>query len=52
MRTSSNVTGAAFMIAAMAGFALNDATVKLLTEEIGLGQIMFFRGLSSPALPC
>ncbi|WP_319519450.1 DMT family transporter [uncultured Martelella sp.] len=45
MRTSSNITGAVCMIAAMAGFALNDATAKLLTEEIGVGQIMFFRGL-------
>ncbi|MBB4123513.1 DMT family transporter [Martelella radicis] len=45
MRTSSNVTGAAFMIAAMAGFSLTDATAKLLTEEIGLGQIMFVRGI-------
>lgn len=44
MRISPNITGAIFMIAAMASFSVNDATVKLLTEEIGVGQIMFFRG--------
>ncbi len=33
------------MIAGMASFAVNDAIVKLLTEEVGVGQIMFFRGL-------
>ncbi|TCT38815.1 DMT family transporter [Martelella mediterranea] len=45
MRISPNHLGALFMILAMAGFASNDATVKLLTEEIGVGQIMFFRGI-------
>ncbi|AJY48391.1 DMT family transporter [Martelella endophytica] len=45
MRLSPNVTGALFMIAAMAAFSINDATVKLLTTEIGIGQIMFVRGL-------
>ena len=45
MRISPNITGAIFMIAAMASFNVNDATVKLLTEDIGVGQIMFFRGI-------
>jgi len=45
MRISSNLSGALFMIAGMASFSINDAIVKKLTEEIGVGQIMFFRGL-------
>ncbi|TPW28098.1 DMT family transporter [Martelella alba] len=45
MRISTNIQGAIFMILAMACFAANDATVKLLTKEIGIGQIMFFRGM-------
>lgn len=45
MRISSNLSGALFMIAGMASFSINDAIVKGLTEEIGVGQIMFFRSL-------
>lgn len=45
MRISPNLLGALFMTMAMAAFACNDATAKLLTREIGIGQIMFFRGL-------
>lgn len=45
MRISSNLSGALFMTAGMASFAVNDAMTKLVTEEVGIGQIMFVRGL-------
>lgn len=37
--------GAAFMCGSMAGFALNDATIKFAASEMSIYQAMFIRGL-------
>lgn len=42
---SDNVRGALFMSISMAGFALNDAIIKLISAELGLYQIIFLRGI-------
>ena len=47
---SSNARGAAFMMASMAGFALNDALIKSTAGELQLFQAIFLRGLAATAL--
>lgn len=42
---SDNVRGALFMSISMAGFALNDALIKLISAELDLFQIIFLRGI-------
>jgi drug/metabolite transporter (DMT)-like permease len=42
---SPNLRGAVFMAISMAGFTINDTFVKLATQEMNIGQIMFVRGL-------
>jgi len=43
--TSDNVRGALFMAVSMAGFCLNDTTMKLVFADLGLFQSIFLRGL-------
>ena len=47
---SDNARGALLMMASMAGFACNDALVKLASAEMGLFQAIFLRGLCATAL--
>lgn len=47
---SDNVRGALFMSISMAGFALNDATIKLISGELGFYQIIFLRGIFATLL--
>lgn len=47
---SDNVRGALFMSVSMAGFALNDALIKLISAELDLFQIIFLRGVFASAL--
>ncbi len=47
---SDNVRGALFMSVSMAGFALNDALIKLISAELDLFQIIFLRGIFASAL--
>jgi len=42
---SENIRGALLMSACMAGFVLNDATVKLTADNLSLFQVMFLRGI-------
>ena len=44
---SDNLRGALLMMAAMAGFTLSDACVKLVVDEVPLFQVIFLRGLVS-----
>ncbi|MEM9012954.1 MAG: DMT family transporter [Pseudomonadota bacterium] len=48
--TAENARGAAFMMAAMAAFAVNDALVKVVAPEIGLFQTIFLRGAAASVL--
>lgn len=50
MTASQNLRAAAFMVAAVAFFAINDVFVKLLSEHLPIGQIMGVRGLAVMAL--
>lgn len=45
MPLTDNARGAAYMSAAMAGFVVNDAIMKLLLVDLPLGQTMAMRGL-------
>lgn len=47
---SDNFRGALFMSISMAGFALNDATIKLISGELGFYQIIFLRGVFATLL--
>ncbi|HIP79350.1 MAG TPA: DMT family transporter [Kiloniellaceae bacterium] len=47
---SDNLRGALFMVISMAGFALNDATAKLVAGDLGLYQIIFLRGVFASLL--
>lgn len=47
---SDNFRGALFMSISMAGFALNDATIKLISGELGFYQIIFLRGIFATLL--
>jgi len=49
-RLSENSRGALFMTICMAGFVLNDAMVKLVTQEISLYQAIFLRGILASLL--
>jgi drug/metabolite transporter (DMT)-like permease len=42
---SDNSRGALFMVICMAGFVLNDAMIKLVTQDISLFQAIFLRGI-------
>ncbi len=46
----SNMKGAIFMMASMAGFVLNDTMIKLVSEELALFQTVFLRGVMATAL--
>lgn len=50
MALSSNLRGAFFMSLSMAGFTFNDSIVKLLTDHINVGQVMFLRGVVATLL--
>lgn len=47
---SENSRGALFMTICMAGFVLNDAMVKLVTQDLGLFQAIFLRGVLASLL--
>ena len=42
---TDNMIGAAFMCGSMAGFALNDASIKTVASDMNVYQAMFIRGL-------
>lgn len=44
MALTRNMKGALFMACAMAGFTINDALAKSVTQMASVGQIMFIRG--------
>ena len=44
--SADNLRGAGFMVLAMAGFALNDATMKLVLAEVPLMPAIFLRGVA------
>ncbi len=50
MATSDNTRGAVLMMAAMAAFTMNDTCLKLLSDEMGLSQALFLRGLGTVAV--
>jgi len=45
-----NMKGAMFMMASMAGFVLNDAMIKLVSEDLELFQTVFLRGIMATLL--
>lgn len=47
---SDNLRGAIFMMLSMAGYVVNDALMKLVTEDLPLAQSVFIRGLLASAL--
>lgn len=47
---TENMRGAVFMMASMAGFALNDALVKTVSDTLSLFQAIMIRGLVATAL--
>jgi drug/metabolite transporter (DMT)-like permease len=47
---SDNTRGAIFMTVCMAGFVVNDAMVKLVTQEMSLFQAIFLRGVLATLL--
>ncbi len=47
---SPNARGAFFMVICMAGFSMNDALIKLMSQELGLFQMIFLRGLFASVL--
>jgi S-adenosylmethionine uptake transporter len=49
-RYSPNTLGAIFMMVSMFGFALNDASIKVVSAEMGLFQLLFLRGMMSTAI--
>lgn len=49
-RLSENMRAAAFMMLSMAGFAFNDAMIKLAAADLGFFQAIFLRGLAATAL--
>jgi drug/metabolite transporter (DMT)-like permease len=50
MILSDNGRAIAFMMLAMAGFILNDSFVKLVSDNLPLGEIMFVRGMMALVL--
>ncbi|MFT6775783.1 MAG: drug/metabolite transporter (DMT)-like permease [Paracoccaceae bacterium] len=49
-RYSPNTLGAIFMVVSMLGFAMNDASIKSVSVEMGLFQAIFLRGILSSTL--
>jgi drug/metabolite transporter (DMT)-like permease len=47
---TDNLKGILAMLASTAGFIVNDAIVKVITEELPNGQIIFLRGLAATSL--
>lgn len=45
MKLTDNMRGALFMSASMAGFALNDASLKFVGADLGIFQSIFLRGI-------
>ena len=45
-----NILGAAWMTAAMLGYVVNDAFIKLVAEDVPLFQAVFLRGLVVTAI--
>lgn len=45
-----NLRGILAMLASSAGFVANDATIKVVTEELPNGEIIFLRGIAATAL--
>ena len=50
MALNDNIKGALLMSLAMASFTINDAMVKLVTDDLTTGQIMFIRGAMTSVL--
>jgi drug/metabolite transporter (DMT)-like permease len=50
VRLTPNMQAAVFMMASMAGYALNDALIKSTAGEVGLFQAIFIRGLAATSL--
>ncbi len=48
--SSDNMRGAGFMVAAMAGFVVNDALMKIALVDVPLFQAIFLRGVVATAL--
>ena len=47
---AANIRGTAWMIAAMAGFAIEDALIKVISQPLPMGQIMMMFGIGGTAL--
>jgi drug/metabolite transporter (DMT)-like permease len=47
---SDNMRGAVFMTVSMAGFCLNDALIKSVSDDLPLFQAIFLRGIAATAL--
>ena len=45
LQVSDNMLGSAYMLLAMASFAIGDSIIKFVSTEMPLGQILFTRGL-------
>ena len=50
MPLTDNLRGALFMSASMAGFSVNDATIKLAATDLPLFQAIFLRGLMASTM--
>jgi drug/metabolite transporter (DMT)-like permease len=50
MAINHNIKGALLMSVAMASFTINDAMIKLVTDDLTTGQIMFIRGAITSVL--
>jgi len=50
MNPSDNFRGAALMAASMAAYVMNDATIRLVSSDLGIFQIMLLRGVFSTAM--
>ena len=50
LKVSDNFRGAALMMASMAAYVLNDTLVILMSDSLGIFQVMFPRGLFATAL--
>jgi drug/metabolite transporter (DMT)-like permease len=50
MAINDNIKGAFLMSLAMAGFTVSDAMVKMVTDDLNTGQIMFIRGAMTSAI--
>ena len=49
-QVSDNMLGSAYMLLAMASFAIGDSIMKFISSEIPLGQLLFVRGLFAIAI--